>query len=963
MRPRHTAPEVVPGPADIEGGGNSYGKTISMAGSGGRPIIQPFEGIGGADGKSKGKRGMTADKDFLQKVGMGVAGIWLLGWLLLGWDVLWPLYLVLELFSYCLSFPPFSWFSWLFTGWFSRGAPVLNNGQPEAMLPQSQVSQYTDSYVQQYGDAALIFSTHDGYPQIVKELLANEELGYRDLLDARDDSGNTALIYAAAKDTRCGFKLCTAALLRAGADPELPNTGNGGRTPLMEAAGGGYKEIVAGLRMMPNVSVDLQDEHGNTALHYAAYHGHLPVVMELLKSNPNKETAGSMASTHSEIKNVYGHTAASYAMSNKYKGVADVLNRADPTRSQRRAKEKEKADEDAAQAIQDKIKEHLEALKAKDRLMVSQQVARARAQVHWPGFAPVYAAPTTAPTSATLAPAGPGRGAGPWAGPAPRLSVAPWAFQPAAQGVVRAASTAAQGAAPAAAASTAVVPITDNPEGEAAAALLDLKDQIGSLRKDLHQPTAGAVAVAPGAVRRSTGPPVMLAVGAPVAQVQTLGLSPRVPRASTASSGVGSAVSPRPGSACARGFAPLAFTEPVTRPVLTSPRLSAVPGFWPTTPRRPSGPSSPSAPASTAATMPCSAARALSPKETLLTPGARTMSPLGIHLHRPWEKEGEQVEDVSLRSSAEQLPQPHEEAQETTAPGRMALPAEVLRRMQKAAKARRGTQLKKRLSRKDLLLLEARARSSSPKSKAMEPLREGSPLAGKTAQWHKPGQLPAHFKDPPPGAWSPDFEPSISAVERGGGITDSERKALEEQLGKMRRQHEEAELKSQKRIVELLEKQAEQQKALDEAKDKHREYQLNHTELQMKVDELESRHRSSVLRAQDPRSEPLDRDREADRASSLSDRHTEMKLELERHKQRAEALERERDQHAEAAKRHQEHAMKAREEVTDSLTKLEAHHKEMSALREELQKANEEKRREEQRIQRMEDEIRRRSLT
>lgn len=34
-------------------------------------------------------------------------------------------------------------------------------------------------------------------------------------------------------------------------------------------------------------------------------------------------------------------------------------------------------------------------------------------------------------------------------------------------------------------------------------------------------------------------------------------------------------------------------------------------------------------------------------------------------------------------------------------------------------------------------------------------------------------------------------------------------------------------------------------------------------------------------------------------------RHTEMKLELERHKQRAEALERERDQHAEAAKRHQ----------------------------------------------------------
>ena len=62
----------------------------------------------------------------------------------------------------------------------------------------------------------------------------------RDLVDARDDSGNTALIYAAAKahpQTRQkrnssavfaqGFRQCTAALLRAGADPELPNQGNG----------------------------------------------------------------------------------------------------------------------------------------------------------------------------------------------------------------------------------------------------------------------------------------------------------------------------------------------------------------------------------------------------------------------------------------------------------------------------------------------------------------------------------------------------------------------------------------------------------------------------------------------------------------------------------------------------------------------------------------------------------------
>ena len=31
--------------------------------------------------------------------------------------------------------------------------------------------------MQHYGDAALIFATHDGYPQIVNGLLYNQELG------------------------------------------------------------------------------------------------------------------------------------------------------------------------------------------------------------------------------------------------------------------------------------------------------------------------------------------------------------------------------------------------------------------------------------------------------------------------------------------------------------------------------------------------------------------------------------------------------------------------------------------------------------------------------------------------------------------------------------------------------------------------------------------------------------------
>lgn len=33
--------------------------------------------------------------------------------------------------------------------------------------------------MQHYGDAALIFATHDGYPQIVNALLYNKDLGVR----------------------------------------------------------------------------------------------------------------------------------------------------------------------------------------------------------------------------------------------------------------------------------------------------------------------------------------------------------------------------------------------------------------------------------------------------------------------------------------------------------------------------------------------------------------------------------------------------------------------------------------------------------------------------------------------------------------------------------------------------------------------------------------------------------------
>ncbi|CAJ1338538.1 unnamed protein product [Effrenium voratum] len=906
----------------------------------------------------------------------------------LRWDLLWPLYLVRLRRSLSLlvsgsvmrskgplvsswSYPPFSWFSWLFSGWFSRGAPLLNQGQPveEATLPQSQVSQYVDSYVQQYGDAALIFSTHDGYPQIVRELLTNDDLGYRDLIDARDDSGNTALIYASAK----GFRQCTAALLRAGADPELPNEGNGGRTPLMEAAGAGYKDIVQALRMMPNISVDIADDHGNTALHYAAYHGHLPVVLELLKSNPNKD-----------LKNIYGHTAASYAASNKFKGVADVLNRADPVRSQRRAKEKEKADEEAQKAIEDKIKEHLSSLKSKEE---KKRVKGKAEDLHEKDGEDGQLQPQ----------------------PASRRSTPPKREAIHSSGI-SAINSPHSGAGARAEHDQATLLV------QRAQQAMELKHQIGSLRKDLHvvrenvdaqlqhpeeQRLANVLRTRMNSLcseladcgiealhlcanlgHRSSEAAVLRSRSAPGGHVWrqasqanapmpcAFGCPGTYPIARMATSPpLAFAFNPNAGSSSPR--LARASAEPVTNSVFRSfsqPReyqhsraQSGTSDMRQPSAQLPLQPPSPvnvlTAAASTSSlgssflrplVLPMGATVMTkgslggpqSPKETLTRPRAPSPGPPGPLLSR-FERDAITCDSCGNRLADEMdIARPEKLAEEERK-------EKVLNEVCKMA-GRRAGKLKERLM---AATAKVRSRSTSigpSKKQAMDPVREGSPF-GNPAQWHKPGRrlvAPAAVQALDLGELGArDFEPSTESAR--DGVSAAERKALEEQLTKLRRHHEEAELKSQKKIVELLEKQAEQQRALDEAKDKHREYQLNHTELQMKVEELESKHRSSLLRAEE----------EADRASSIAEKHSEAKLELERHRQRADALEKERDQHAEAAKRHQEHAQKAHQEVSDQLTKLEAHQKEMSSLRDQLQKAHEEKRKEEDRIRQMEEEL------
>merc|ERR1712187_656784 len=100
-------------------------------------------------------------------------------------------------------------------------------------------------------------------------------------------------------------------------------------------------------------------------------------------------------------------------------------------------------------------------------------------------------------------------------------------------------------------------------------------------------------------------------------------------------------------------------------------------------------------------------------------------------------------------------------------------------------------------------------------------------------------------------------------LERDRSMTSAERQALEDQLHRLRRKHEEVELKSQKRIVELLEKSAEQQRLIDILQAEHRAARMNHTDLKFKLQELESKYRSAELHVVE----------ENGRVRSLEDRH------------------------------------------------------------------------------------------
>jgi ankyrin repeat protein len=107
----------------------------------------------------------------------------------------------------------------------------------------------------------------------VKALLKDNS----DLVNSKDDNGNTPLLWAATK----GHKNVAALLLASKAEVNVSD--NGGETPLFAAAAFDHKDV-AELLLTNNARINAKDNRGLTPLHAAALAGHKDVA-ELLLAN------------------------------------------------------------------------------------------------------------------------------------------------------------------------------------------------------------------------------------------------------------------------------------------------------------------------------------------------------------------------------------------------------------------------------------------------------------------------------------------------------------------------------------------------------------------------------------------------------------------------------------------------------------------------------------------------------
>lgn len=97
-------------------------------------------------------------------------------------------------------------------------------------------------------------------------------------MEARSRFGETPLLLAA----QSGHADAAKALLSLGANASVPSlTSFGGNFPLHQASRGGYLGIVVALLETGHVEIDVEQEYGQTPLHYASKYCHLEIVKEL----------------------------------------------------------------------------------------------------------------------------------------------------------------------------------------------------------------------------------------------------------------------------------------------------------------------------------------------------------------------------------------------------------------------------------------------------------------------------------------------------------------------------------------------------------------------------------------------------------------------------------------------------------------------------------------------------------
>lgn len=154
----------------------------------------------------------------------------------------------------------------------------------------------------------------------------------KDIVDARDDHGRTAMIHAGIT----GHKELMDQLLNAGADINAAD--NRGQTALMAAAHRGYDLCVKHL-IDSGAKIDQQDEHGLTALVLA---GHVRARdssgKNLSLSNKKLNTVSILLENGAglDVKDKDGRTALDFAIGYKQPRVADMIRAEAVLREERR---------------------------------------------------------------------------------------------------------------------------------------------------------------------------------------------------------------------------------------------------------------------------------------------------------------------------------------------------------------------------------------------------------------------------------------------------------------------------------------------------------------------------------------------------------------------------------------------------------------------------------------------------